>query len=192
MPRCGRCALYRDIAAHLRSALRTVLRNSISGSSQDNTNATAAIGTAIRNTVWMVCTMPATTPAWTAGGSVPERLRVGSAQRAVEIGWDRFQVQGMDDVGHQEIGEDGTEHRRAEGATDHAEERRPRGRRTQLLVGHGVLDRDHEDLHDQTQPDPEHEQVAGDRPGAGGQADPATSSNSPTIMRKVPTTGNTL
>ena len=55
--------------------------------------------------------------------------------------------------------EDRAEHGRTEGATDRAEQRRARGRDTELAVWDGVLDCEHEHLHHEAETEAEHEHV---------------------------------
>ena len=77
-----------------------------------------------------------------------EGSRIGRAERALQIGRGALQVERVHHVRSEQIGEDRTEHRRAEATTDAAEKGRARGRSAELFVWNGVLHRDHEDLHD--------------------------------------------
>ncbi len=88
-----------------------------------------------------------------------DRLRVEIPQhRCRDLGQRRRDRVVQDD------GVDRPEHRRAERAADHAEEHGAAGRHAEVLVGHGVLHRDDEDLHDEAHADTEDEHVAGQHP----------------------------
>ena len=73
----------------------------------------------------------------------------------------RLAGESLGDVVGELVGEDGAEHGGAEGAADRAEQRRARGRHSELAVGHGVLDGEDEHLHDEPEAETEHEHVGG-------------------------------
>jgi hypothetical protein len=93
-------------------------------------------------------------------------------ERGQHAGVDRLRIEGPQhrcrDLGQrrrdrviQDDGVDRPEYSRTEGTSDHPEERGTAGGDAQVLIGHRVLHRDDQDLHDEAHADTENEHVAG-------------------------------
>ena len=95
-------------------------------------------------------------------------------------------------VGEQLAVEDRAEDGDAEGAADGAKERGRCGRRTELGVGHGVLDRDDEDLHDEPETEADHEHVDGGEAVGGSAGRVATAGTRPIAVTPEPMMGKIL